>query len=282
MNENRKINSHDEGLRRAIARRELQLPHMPDDLNQRLMQRMGQRKAIARKRWLATVAASVAVVAFVAVLIGGWLEPPAKQDVKVVAQEGRQYETEATNKVIVKQKAATSVVRQAEKQTSPQENSIKAESKFSEEKITSVREEQKGTSISDSVRLTEDQKVMDEYVAQVSRICGATCLPLDCGGSDGKVFVFQDDEQMDVLGKLKNVVAWIDTDSPAVRLFSSFDQMTLELDGDKDAKGVNEIWFADRQYGYVYLYHARVRKDSWTSASCYTDFLDQNSRKLSN
>ena len=162
MNENRKINSHDEGLRRAIARRELQLPHMPDDLNQRLMQRMGQRKAIAKKRWLATVAASVAVVAFVAVLIGGWLELPSKQNVNVVAQEGRQYETKATNKVIAKQKAATSVVRQAEKQTSPQENSIKAESKFSKEKITSVREEQKGASISDSVRLTEAQKVMDQ------------------------------------------------------------------------------------------------------------------------
>ena len=126
------------------------------------MQRMGQRKAIAKKRWLATVAASVAVVAFVAVLIGGWLELPSKQNVNVVAQEGRQYETKATNKVIAKQKAATSVVRQAEKQTSPQENSIKAESKFSKEKITSVREEQKGASISDSVRLTEAQKVMDQ------------------------------------------------------------------------------------------------------------------------
>lgn len=271
--------SYDDGLRRALARRELQLPHMSGDLNQRLMQRMEQPKTIGRKRWIGAIAASVAIAV---VLIAGWLSLPSKQDAKVIALENKDImeSPKAPVKAAVDQsKQSLQAVTLPVAQTDKQLSSLR---KMAKEAVKRVGEESVEEMPSDTVELTDVQKSMTDYVAQLSQIYGATCLPLDCNDSDSKVYVFQDDEHTDVLGMLKRVVAWIDTDSPSVRLFSASNQMTLELEGNKDEKGVNEVWFADRQYGYVYLYHARAKNNSWTSASCYTAFLARNSYKLSN
>lgn len=275
MNEDRKTFRHDEGLRRAIAKRELQLPRMSDDLNQRLMQRMGRQKTLGKRRWLGAIAAGIAVAV---VLIGGWLAIPSGRD---MASTVLPKEKQPAATFLVAQTENRSVAKGAVSKRSVSKRSVSQEEPKQEETRLVVGE-LRNTSVTDSTELTDVQKAMSDYVAQLSQTCGATCLPLDCDSSEGKVYVFQDDEQTDVLGRLKSVVAWIDTDSPAVRLFSASNQMTLELDGTKGKKGVNDIWLADRQYGYVYLYHARVREDSWVSASCYTAFLDQNSRKLSN
>ena len=280
MNEDRNTFSHDEGLRRAIAKRELQLPRMSDDLNQRLMQRMGRQKTLRKRRWLGAIAASIAIAV---VLVGGWLAVPSGKDMVSTAQP---KEKQPAVNLVVAQIEKRSVSKGAVSKRSVSKQSISkcsvSQEELKQEEARHVGEGLPDMNVTDSTELTDVQKAMSDYVAQLSQTCGATCQPLDCDSSDGKVYVFQDDEQTDVLGRLKSVVAWIDTDSPAVRLFSASNQMTLELDGTKGKKGVNDIWLADRQYGYVYLYHARVKEDSWVSASCYTAFLDQNARKSSN
>lgn len=275
MNEDRKTFSHDEGLRRAVAKRELQLPRMSDDLNQRLMQRMGWQKMLGKSRWLGAVAACIAIAV---VLVGGWLTIPSKRGlVSTVLPKEKQ----PTVTLVVAQTEKRSVSKGSVSKRSISKRSV-SQRESKQEETRHVVEGLPDTNVTDSMELTDVQKKMADYVAQLSQTCGATCLPLDCDSSDGKIYVFQDDEQTDMLGRLKNVVAWIDTDSPAVRLFLASNQMTLELDGINGKKGVNDIWLADRQYGYVYLYHARVKEDSWVSVSCYTAFLDQNSRKSSN
>lgn len=275
MNEDKKTFHQDEGLRRAIAKRELQLPHMPGDLNERLMQRMNPPKARNRRLWIGAVAASVVIVVAIAAV---WLVRPSQQGDKVVAEEYKKCKNSVSAPVIQPKPSkpvATLAVAQAKKKAVSRRERTK-------EMVRRETEELTDTHASDSVELTDVQKAMAGYVAQLSKTCGATSLPRDCDNSGGTIYVFPDDEQTDVFGRLKSVVAWVDTDSPSVRLFSASDQMTLELDGDNAQKGVNELWLADRRNGYVYLYHAQVKKDAWAAAACYTAFLDGKSSEQYN
>lgn len=274
MNEDKRNISYDEGLRRAIARRELQLPHMSGALNERLMQRMNPPQARNRRLWIGAVAASVVIVVAIATV---WLVRPSHQGDNIVAAEYKKCKNSASVPMAEPKPdkpVATLALPQAKKTVSQRERT--------KETVRSEMEELIDTNASDSVELTEVQKAMAGYVVQLSKTCGATCLPRDCDNSGGMIYVFPDDEQTDVFGRLKSVVAWVDTDSPSVRLFSAFDQMTLELDGDNAHKGVNELWLADRRNGYVYLYHAQVKKDAWAAASCYIAFLDGKSYEQNN
>ncbi len=281
MNEDRMI-SHYEGLRKAIAKRELRQPRMSSDLNERFMQRMELQKAHSRRRWLGAVAASVTIIM---ILLGGLLVLPSGKDASEIAQLNKEHKGLDAKRVIVshispktKEKdTITTVAPRREREVTEVETSISNEAKYGMEKSAEVE-----TNASDSVELTDVQQAMEHYVSQLVLAYDATCLPLDCNSSEGKVYVFQDDAQSDILGRLKSVVAWVDTERQSARFVSSPSQMTLELNGDEAKNGVNEIWFADRQYGYVYLYHTRVQGDGWASASCYMAFLDQNSRKVSN
>lgn len=270
MNEDKRNISYDEGLRRAIARRELQLPHMSGALNERLMQRMNPPKARNRRLWIGAVAACVVIVVAIAAV---WLVRPSRQGDNIVAEEYKKCKNSVSAPMIQpkpSKQVTTFAVAQAKTNTVSRREGIK-------ETVRRETEELTDTNASDSVELTDVQKAMADYVAQLSKTCGAACLPRDCDNSGGMIYVFPDDEQTDVFGRLKSVVAWVDTDSPSVRLFSASNQMTLELDGDNVQKGVKELWLADRRNGYVYLYHAQVNRDAWAAASCYTAFLDGKS-----
>ena len=72
---------NDNNLRQAVSRREQQLPPMPADLNERLMQRLGETeqarpKAKQKRLWLYTAIAVAASIALLIVFNFGKEQPP--------------------------------------------------------------------------------------------------------------------------------------------------------------------------------------------------------------
>lgn len=65
------------------------------------------------------------------------------------------------------------------------------------------------------VELTANQRNVTNYIARLTQICQVDSLPVDCGRVDrGMVYVFPDNEEYDIMGRLSMVALWVDTDKP--------------------------------------------------------------------
>lgn len=264
-----------DGLRKALERHEERLPKLSIDINERLMNQMSQAKPktqSARLWWIWGVAASIAILMLT---VAVWTLQQSDELLASVDVENRKQFVSGKSHHPKKEALApkesvcvlprVGVKKDAEKITSKEEWKRNAK----EENIISEQ----------AIELTDEQKKMTHYIAQLTQICQADSLPIACGNVDGNmVYVFPDNEEYDVMGRLSMVALWLDADKPNVKLVFSSDQMTLELMGEHKANSVNDIWLADKRDGLVCLYHAQSRQEeqNWSSASCYMDFLAVN------
>lgn len=288
-----KMLRHADGLRKTLARREGRLPKLTPDVNARLLSQMNQKDqakpkaAVVRLRWRWSVAASVAILLLLATVWTPTVNVEThKQAVLKKTSLPNLKETPLLRTDVVTSKGnETLLLPIPVNEAGKVENSIneieenEIEEKVEEENAVVKNIVAENVVESNSVELTTDQKRMTHYVAQLVKTCKGDSLPVDCGNIDrSMVYVFSDSKKLDVLGRLTVVVAWFDADNPSVRMAFSSNQMTLELEGDNKANSVNDIWLADKRDGLVYLYHAQSRqeKQSWSSASCYMDFLAEN------
>lgn len=293
-----KMLRHADGLRKTLARREGRLPKLSPDVNARLLSQMNlkdqakPKKAVVRLRWGWSVAASVAILVLLATVWTPTMNVEThKQAVLKETSLPNLKETPLPRTDVVTSKGnETLLLPIPANEAGKVENSIneiekneieenEIEEKVEEENAVVKNIVAENVVESNSVELTADQRRMTHYVAQLVNTYKGDSLPVDCGNIDrSMVYVFSDSKQLDVLGRLTMVVAWFDADNPSVRMAFSSNQMTLELEGDNKANSVNDIWLADKRDGLVYLYHAQSRqeKQSWSSASCYMDFLAEN------
>lgn len=281
----------DEGLRRALARREGRMPKMSADLNERLMERMEKKVSAPtvssdglKRRWMWGVAASIAMVVVLAV--AGMLVPSSSpslsRDSSLIKDDSMHRVNEvagAAEKLLASNEVTVKV--QTEQADTLLGRAVKTVMKMLEPKKTSKKVEAEDVvtaeNTGDTLELTSDQRKMASYVAQLAQMYHAQSMPLDCqDNGKGKIYIFQEDKETDILALLNRVVVWLDTDNPSVRMSYTASQMTLELDGDSRRKEANEVWLADRRDGRIYLYHSQSAGDEWASAGCYMDFLAVN------
>lgn len=265
-----------DGLRKALAKREGRLPKLSPDVNAHLMNQMNharQKSQSVRLRWIWSVAVSV-VILILSVAV--WTLKQSDGLMTSANQESRQqsiWKEEHHRKVC-------GIAYNEREQIHPQVKQ-KVEEKVAISKNTKEKDATGEDSIASEkpVELTADQMKMTNYIAQLTQLCQADTLFVDCGNIDGNmVYVFPDSKECDIFGRLSMVVLWLDVDKPSVKMAFSSNQMTLELEGENKTNSVNDIWLADKRNGLVCLYHAQSRKEeqNWLSASCYMNFLAGN------
>lgn len=269
----------DEGLRRAVARRERRLPEMSAGLNERLMERMEKNVSVSepasssvlRHRWIWGVAAGIAVMVVVAV--AGLLSPSSSS----LSQDVRETETDTVPRVHEVVGATSGLLASADVEAKTVGKVARPRKPRKAMKAVTHEEVVRAEDTVDSVELTSDQRKMERYVAQLAEKYKAQRMSLDCDKEGkGVIYMFQDDKNTDVFARLCMVAVWLNTDKPGVRMSYSSNQMTLELDGDEKGKRTNEVWLADRRDGRIYLYHSQSAEDEWASAGCYMNFLAMN------
>lgn len=262
-----------DGLRKALARREGQLPKLSPDINVRLMKQMSltkQKSQTVRLRWIWSVAASV-VIFILSVAV--WTSWQSDRLMTSANQKSRQQS-------VLKDGHHCNVCEITHKEREQIHPLVKK--KVDEKVVVPKKIKEKKTAAEESmaseeiVELTADQMKMTNYIAQLTQLCQVDTLFVDCGNMDGNmVYVFPDNKECDIFGRLSMVALWLDPDKPNVKLAFSSEQMTLELKGEQKPNSVNDIWLADKRDGLVCLYHTQSRQEeqNWSSAFCYMNFL---------
>ena len=269
-----KIFKRADGLRKALARHEERLPKLSPDVNARLVNQMNREKPkmqSVRLRLIWAAAASVAIL----ILSVVWSFKQSDGMQTSVNMESRKLtvlnKTDHPKVEKITREENERILLQGE--LGDKENVVSPK-----KELARIVEEEEIRS-KEPVELTADQKNVTNYIARLTQMCQVDSLPVDCGRvGGGMVYVFPNNEECDIMGRLSMVALWVDTDKPNVNMAFSSDQMTLELKGKQKANSVNDIWLADKRDGMVCLYHAQSRQEeqNWLSASCYMNFLAES------
>ncbi len=118
----------------------------------------------------------------------------------------------------------------------------------------------------------QDPKRMEDFIVKFAAYHGVEQMPLDCSHSaDGTVvtaaYLFPDQKEIDVFGRLLQAACWFDDATPGYHLSFSHLQFFFELRDKR--KGLKYLWIADRINGKILLFSTHSPIGSDLSAECY-------------
>ena len=300
------LRKQDINLREAIARREQRCPQMPKGLNDRLMERVS-RKPQNKHRYLPWIAVAAACLVGTFVIIrslqntGNSVVPnepslmaqmaqPQKGDVK---KESGELADSVAEKERMLAKNTTPPVKKEVKLLAQKENSSSSESKETQEVASSIvsHEEARGDEtlldnapeqhvVYASRDVQEDTtyqspRLMDEFIAKLAAYHQIDPIEMECftpadSSTESSLYIFPDNEQVDLFGRLLQVACWYDNKTPGYQFYFSHLQFIFELDDEKE--GLKYQWTAERTDNGILLYSAHSPIRTSVSTACYQEF----------
>ncbi|MBO7539783.1 MAG: hypothetical protein J6T44_10925 [Prevotella sp.] len=124
----------------------------------------------------------------------------------------------------------------------------------------------------------QDPARVDEFIAKLADNYNVKQGELQCSLTQDScvvsaVYVFPDQKEIDVFGRLLQVACWYSDETPGYHLNFSHRQFFFEL---KDMrKQLQYRWIAERVNGKILLYSTCAPIDVVVSSACYQEYLDE-------
>ena len=283
----------------------------PDALTERIMSSLpdigegtGQSKARMiriRWRWMA-VAASILLI----IGIGVTLIPPGRSD-EFVIQDGETNKKIATHssRILGRAKRQSRATNSSEQDAEYQASERKVpsigtkSSKYRNKVVTAEKSSAPVPSVADSHHPAvannpnlhyafhdlekdtlpyQDPARVDEFIAKLADYYNVKQGELTCSvpmesNVVSSVYVFPDEKEIDLFGRLLQVACWYKSETPGYRLNFSNQQFFFEL---KDLrKQLQYRWIAERISGKILLYGTCAPIGAETSSACYQEYRDE-------
>ena len=284
----------DTDLREALRRKYADTPQLPDDFSQRLMQRVAQQEKKSRRLrhlWPLTAAAAVAACLLLLLTINHNDDFDVKQNERpVTAQQAKLQpvmEQEQNPRTLCD-------VTAAEEQTPPPH--VEATQKQPEQKPQAPRQATtaapaKKQTVSapadDNLHYAAHESVdttyqppshMEEFIVKMANYHHVDGESLECTSDmndstiAGTVYVFDDNEELNLFDRLLLAACWYDCKTPGYLLNFSYKQFFFCL---KDMRlGLKYLWIAERLRGKILLYSTHSPIDAEVSSECYQNYRD--------
>lgn len=113
------------------------------------------------------------------------------------------------------------------------------------------------------------------FIKELAKVYSADSIRLDCETPKGKdeleiAYLFADDEEQDIIGRLLQVACWYSNRHPGYHLSLNDKQFFFQL---KDSrKDIHYQWMAERVRGHILLHCSHTTANSSAFSACYREF----------
>ena len=278
----------DTDLREALQRMYADTPPMPEDLNERLMQRMETReqKPQHHRRWPYPTIAAASVLLLIVVSI--WENRQKPLQTAEIVQPKREYnmvETSVDNKTANAEQSVE--INIAEKELPQKKTSAKQTIQ-----VAAVTDQPSSAQSPNATHLhyasnvtTADSTyispaLMDEYIRKFAAYNGVKPETLDCGADSTytnqtcEAYVFADTKEVDVFGRLLLAAIAYDDTTPGYLFNYTHQQFFFTLIDQHTEKRF--LWIAERIAGErILLYSANLPIGAEVPSDCFQKYRNK-------
>ena len=116
------------------------------------------------------------------------------------------------------------------------------------------------------------------FIKELAKVYSADSLHLDCPTStenapQESVYLFADDEEQDIIGRLVQVACWYNNRHPGYHLILSDKQFIFQLEDSR--KNIHYQWMAERVRGRILLHCSHTAANSSVFSTCYREFRNE-------
>ena len=295
MNEEHHLRQQDHNLCEALRLDEAERQRMSADLNDRLMERLHQEEQRPRRIAWPWVAAACLLV-----LIGIGTTLPVKNDMRPVAKQEKKQTPPPTPPLEGRGKTtgrqpqdgngtaptATSTASQTTVPTSPASHIVASTSSASQAPapvpLAPQMDEHLHYAAYEAVEAADTAYLppsrMDDFITKFASHCNVPPAALKCSlQADStvvsSVYVFPDQKDIDVFGRLLQAAVTYGDDTPGYLLNFSHQQFFFQL---KDLHLQQQyLWIAERLNGKILLYSTHSPIGAAMSSACYQEYRNQ-------
>ena len=282
----------DTDLREALRRKYADTPQLPADFMSNMEQQMNTPRIRPVRRWW-----WVAAAACVLLIIGiGITMMPTGETMPTASNVVTKVESPQASVVVATSKEPKKE-RTSSQKTVNKKTGKKQPAKKQKKQLHDSGKQQKTVPVSPTVspaytdhlhyasaELTkdtlpyQDPARVDEFIAKMAAYNHVKQGELQCtqpAGSNvvSSVYVFPDNKEIDVFGRLLQVACWYSDETPGYLLSFSHQQFFFEL---KDMRQQLQYrWIAERVNGKILLYGTHAPLGTKESPACYQEYRDE-------
>ncbi len=281
MNE---MNYNDNDLREALRRKNATTPTLPDDFFESLSRKVSMQHAMRRKWKWSAVAASIIIIGIGAYMVplnrldnGKPKAPVAEMQRKTTPPRPLTQLAEIEEKAAIKNKVGTRARKKRSQAPQPPAATAKKESA---EMVENENHLHFATYTPTADSAYQPPSRMDKFIAKMAEYNKVEAISLECGTDEeklptvGTAYVFPDQQELDVFGRLLQAACWYDSNTPGYLLNFSHQQFFFCLKDPLEKK--QYFWIAERINGnriLLFCTHSPIGADK--SAACYQQYRDK-------
>lgn len=116
------------------------------------------------------------------------------------------------------------------------------------------------------------------FIEELAKVYQADSLRLDCptaieNNSLESVYLFADNKEQDIIGRLVQVACWYSHKHPGYHLILNEKQLIFQLEDNQ--KNIHYQWIAERVRGHILLHCSHATGNSQTISACYREFRNE-------
>lgn len=124
----------------------------------------------------------------------------------------------------------------------------------------------------------QDPARVTRFIKELAKVYRADSLHLDCqtsteGNSLESVYLFADNEEQDIIGRLMQVACWYNNKQPGYHLSLNDKQFIFQLEDSRE--NIHYQWMAERVRGRILLHCSHTTANSSAFSVCYREFRNE-------
>ena len=124
----------------------------------------------------------------------------------------------------------------------------------------------------------QDPARVTRFIKELAKVYSADSLHLDCPTStenapQESVYLFADNEEQDIIGRLVQVACWYSNRHPGYHLSLNDKQFIFQLEDSR--KNIHYQWMAERVRGRILLHCSYTTTNSSVFSACYREFRNE-------
>lgn len=139
-------------------------------------------------------------------------------------------------------------------------------------------EGEKGLSVAMVAETYQDPARVTRFIKELAKVYSADSLHPDCptpteNALQESVYLFADNEEQDIIGRLVQVACWYSNRHPGYYLSLNDKQFIFQLEDSR--KNIHYQWMAERVRGRILLHCSHTTANSSVFSTCYREFRNE-------
>jgi len=139
-------------------------------------------------------------------------------------------------------------------------------------------EGEKGLSVAMVAETYQDPARVTRFIKELAKVYSADSLHPDCptpteNALQESVYLFADNEEQDIIGRLVQVACWYSNRHPGYHLSLNDKQFIFQLEDSR--KNIHYQWMAERVRGRILLHCSYTTTNSSVFSACYREFRNE-------